>query len=288
MRWLEEYALMTMPKQIVVATDLSPASVAAVAVAGSIAQIFKAKTTLLHIFEYVPQHRYSIPVEWMVSNIRQDARTKLEEIKKSLGRSGIEVEVKMLEGGTPAQQIPAFLRTCESPLLLMGTHAVGGMDRFLLGSTAEQVLRQVECPVITVGPHVLAGEENHAGLQKILFATDFSETSPAAIPLLLELKKASGAQLRVLHVSGNHISGTEENQQFAPVQKALQDAEGVEYVTLHGTNIGQAVTNEAERYPADLVVLGVRRAPEAAAHLAPKLAFQIIAAAPCAVLTVSC
>lgn len=37
----------------------------------------------------------------------------------------------------------------------------------------------------------------------------------------------------------------------------------------------------------DLLVLGVRHASEAAAHLAPKIAFQIIAAASCAVLTVS-
>lgn len=270
-----------------VATDLSPASVAAVAVARRMAQIFNAKITLLHIFEYVPQHRYMIPVEWMVSNLREDVRGKLEKTKNSLGESGTEVEIKMLEGGIPGEQIPLFIRECESPLLLMGTHAIGGMDRFLLGSTAEQVLRQVECPVITVGPHVVSGTEDAPGPLKILFASDFSETSLAAIPFLLELQRASQARLRVLHVSDSQISREDENRQFAPLRKALQDTEGTEYVTLHGTNIGQAVTNEAERYPADLVVLGVRRASELAAHLTSKLAFQIIAAAPCAVLTVS-
>jgi nucleotide-binding universal stress UspA family protein len=44
---------------------------------------------------------------------------------------------------------------------------------------------------------------------------------------------------------------------------------------------------EAERYPADLLVLGVHRASAYASHLAPKIAFQVIAAAPCAVLTIS-
>jgi nucleotide-binding universal stress UspA family protein len=277
---------MAMLKQIVVATDLSPASNAAVVVASSIAQIFKARITLLHVFEVVPQHRYRIPVEWMVSNLRQEALGKLDEVKKRLAQSGIEAEIRMLDG-VPVQEIPAFLRTCESPLLLMGTHAVAGMDRFLLGSTAEQVLREVVCPVITVGPHVVSGAEDGRGLQNILFATDFSETSLAAVPFLRQVLKATGAHLRVLHISDDGVSGRDEGQLFGPVQKALQDTEGAEYITLHGSNIGQVVANEAERYPADLVVLGVRRASEAAAHLAPKLAFQIIAAAPCAVLTVS-
>jgi nucleotide-binding universal stress UspA family protein len=161
------------------------------------------------------------------------------------------------------------------------------MERFLLGSTAEEVMREAECPVITVGPHVAFGKETYASLRKILFATDFSENSLAAIPIMLVLQQACHAHLRVLHVLRDHVPPEEENKQFGLIRKALQGAESAEYITLHGTNISQAVVNEAERYPADLLVLGVRRASEAATHLAPKIAFQIIAAAPCAVLTVS-
>jgi hypothetical protein len=47
------------------------------------------------------------------------------------------------------------------------------------------------------------------------------------------------------------------------------------------------VVNEPERYPADLLVLGVKRASAFVAHVAPKIAFQIVAASPCTVLTVS-
>jgi nucleotide-binding universal stress UspA family protein len=84
-----------------------------------------------------------------------------------------------------------------------------------------------------------------------------------------------------------------EDQNFDPVRKALNSngpestEHTAEYVTLHGKDVGQAITNEAERYPADLLVLGVHRASAYATHLAPKIAFQVIAAAPCAVLTIS-
>jgi nucleotide-binding universal stress UspA family protein len=278
---------MTAPRQIIVATDFSPASSAAVSVASRMAQVLKAKVTLLHIFQYVPQHRYQFPVEWMVEIIRRDVRTKMSEAKNLLVQSGIETEIVVLEDGIPAQQIISFTRGCDSPLLFMGTHAFGGMERFLLGSTAEEVMREAECPVITVGPHVAFGKETYASLRKILFATDFSENSLAAIPIMLVLQQACRAHLRVLHVLRDHVPPEEENKQFGLIRKALQGAESAEYITLHGTNISQAVVNEAERYPADLLVLGVRRASEAATHLAPKIAFQIIAAAPCAVLTVS-
>lgn len=278
---------MTTPNQIVVATDFSPASDAALSVAGTMAQIFKAKVTLLHIFQYVPKHSYRVPVDWMVEIIRRDVRQKLEETTKILQQSGIETKTIVLEDGNPAQQILSFVQRCESPLLLMGTHAVGGMERFLLGSTAEEVLRQVECPVITVGPHGVSGTENDTGLRKILFATEFTDTSLAAIPFILAVRQASKAHLRVLHVSNKRSSEKTESRQFDPVRKALQGAEDAEYITLHGANVSQAVVDEAERCQADLLVLGVRRAPESAAHLAPKIAFQIIAAAPCAVLTVS-
>jgi nucleotide-binding universal stress UspA family protein len=251
------------------------------------AQALKAKVTLLHVFQYVPKHRYKVPVEWMVEIIRRDVRSRMKEAKSFLVQAGIDTEFMILEDGIPAQQIISFVRGCDSPLLLMGTHAFGGMERFLLGSIAEEVLREAECPVITVGPHVAFGKENHPGLRKILFATDFSEHSLAAIPFMSTLKHAFGAHLRVLHVSSDYVAVDVQNNRFGPIQNALQGVESVEYITLHGANVSQAVVNEAERYPADLVVLGVRRATEAATHLAPKIAFQIIAAAPCAVLTVS-
>jgi nucleotide-binding universal stress UspA family protein len=251
------------------------------------AQVLKVKVTLLHIFEYVPKHRYKVPVEWMVEIIRRDVRRRMSEAKSLLVQCGIDTEFVVLEDGVPAQQILNYIKGCQSPLLLMGTHAFGGMERFLLGSIAEEVLREAEYPVITVGPHVVSDKENHAILRKILFATDFSENSLAAIPIMLVLQQACGAHLRVLHVSADHVPAEEEDKQFQPIRKALQGAGSVEYITLHGTNVSQAVVNEAERYQADLVVLGVRRAPEAATHLVPKIAFQIIAAAPSAVLTVS-
>jgi nucleotide-binding universal stress UspA family protein len=282
------------PDQIVLATDFSPASSAARSIAGRFAHMFKAKVMVVHVFQYVVRHQYQVPVGWMIECIRRDVQHRMNETRKVLADIGVETEGRLIEDGFPAREILNVLQTCKSPLLVMGTHAIGGMDRFVLGSTAEEVLRQASCPVITVGPHVTSEEGIGPNFHKVLYATDFSEASLAAVPFAAMLRKSSSASLRVLHVSTDpDFVDVSEDQNFDPVRKALNSngpestEHTAEYVTLHGKDVGQAITNEAERYPADLLVLGVRRASAYATHLAPKIAFQVIAAAPCAVLTVS-
>jgi nucleotide-binding universal stress UspA family protein len=261
---------------------------AAVPITGRLARIFKAKVTLLHIFQYVPKHRYPIPVEWMVEIIRRDVRSKLVEAKRILHEAGLETEVVVLEDGIPAEQILAFVKSCAAPLLVMGTHAAGGMERFILGSTAEEVLRQAYCPVVTVGPRVSSVAQTDIPMQKILYATDFSEASLAAAGLVDLLRQSTGAHLRILHVSQWHTSEiTGENDRFDVVRKVLGATGGEECVTLHETHVAQAVIDEAERYSADLVVLGVKRASAFTAHAVQGTAFQIFAASPCPVLTTS-
>src|SRR6266568_7672699 len=139
---------MTIPDQIVLATDFSPASDAALSTARGLARIFNAKVTLLHIFQYLPQHLYQVPVEWMIEIIRKDIEGKLLETERVLKEAGLQVEVVIVEGGIPPQQILDFVEEGGAPLLIMGTHARAGVERFFLGSTTEQVLRQANCPVI--------------------------------------------------------------------------------------------------------------------------------------------
>ncbi len=276
------------PNRVILATDFSPASSAAEWVACRVAQGLNAPVTILHIFQYVPHHRYKVPVEWMVEIIRRDVRGKLKEAKGMFREANVEAEVMVIEDGAPSQQIVNFVRSFESPVLVMGTHATGGMERFLIGSTAEEVLRLAGCPVITVGPHVTSAMKSDPRLSKLLYATDFSEASLGAVPLVAALKQSLGADLQVLHISTeSSFEAKDEDPQFDRIRKSFGDQGSAEFVTLHGKDICQAIVNEAERYPADLLILGVHRASAFAAHLAPKIAFQTIAAAPCAVLTIS-
>ena len=73
----------------------------------------------------------------MVDEIRTDAVKKLADIKQALQEFGIDAAI-MIRDGLPTEEIPLFLKVFSKPLLLVGTHAVAGVERYLLGSTAEE------------------------------------------------------------------------------------------------------------------------------------------------------
>lgn len=281
------------PDQIILATDFSPASAAASSIAARMAQLFKCKILLMHVFQYVARHQYTMPVSWMIEIIRNDVKQQMLEARRSLAEMNIETEALLVEDGFPVVEILNAAHSYKSSVIVMGTHAVAGMDRFLLGSTAEGVLRGAICPVITVGPHVQPANAQK-GFGRLLFATDFSKESLNAAPFVAMLRDAAASSLQVLHVQTEiDAAKTAERPLFDSLRMAFDVADtgrqhpATEYVTLHGEAVAQAISNEAERLPADLVILGVKRASAFAAHLAPKVAFQVIAAAPCAVLTIS-
>lgn len=58
--------------------------------------------------------------------------------------------VYLIRDGEPADAILRAAHEVGSDLIVMGTHGRTGLDRFLLGSVAEAVLRRAHCPVVTV------------------------------------------------------------------------------------------------------------------------------------------
>ena len=282
------------PDQIILATDFSPASVAARSIAVRMAMLFKCRILIVHVFQYVVRHQYGMmPVGWMIEIIRKDVRRQMQEAEDALTQMGIETKTLLVEDGFPAIEIVNCSKAYQLPIIVMGTHATAGMERFLLGSNAEGVLREADCPVITVGPHVhIAGAPEAIG--RLLFASDFSRESLDAAPFVAMLRDTAASMLEVLHVQTDiDAVETSETPCFDSLRAAfdtpvtIRRNPATEYVTLHGAAVAQAISNEAERLPADLLILGVKRASSFAAHLAPKVAFQVIAAAPCAVLTIS-
>src|SRR5690348_16972679 len=94
------------PERIAVATDFSAASMAALSTAADLARALKRPLSILHIFQFTPQHRYVLPVDWMVAEIRDEMSGKLQEEAAELQAKGVpHVQSKIVEGGLPADEI---------------------------------------------------------------------------------------------------------------------------------------------------------------------------------------
>lgn len=81
--------------------------------------------------------------------LREDAENALEMVRTLADRRGVTVETHVLEG-PPQREIVRYAEEEDCDLVVMGTHGRGGIDRLLLGSVAEKVVRASNVPVMTV------------------------------------------------------------------------------------------------------------------------------------------
>ena len=83
----------------------------------------------------------------------------------------------------------------------MGTHGRSGFQRLFLGSTAEKVLRQARCPVMTVPPRMPdAMPLGPVAFTRLLCAVDFSASSELALNYAISLAREGNGALTLVHI----------------------------------------------------------------------------------------
>jgi nucleotide-binding universal stress UspA family protein len=113
----------------------------------AISQAEKHGASLTVVFVYNPAAPPETGAKSELADHRAYWRQQLETIRPL--NPGIEVEHALLEGD-PAAEIVRFAHESGSDLIIMGTHGRTGMDRILMGSVAEKVLREARCSVMVV------------------------------------------------------------------------------------------------------------------------------------------
>jgi len=130
-----------------------------------------------------------------------DFAIKTLEPWRSMARSQAIPCDAVVREGHPAQQIIAGARQFKTDRILLGTRSRSKVSKLLLGSVAEQVLRSVNLPVITVGPEAHLQTASGTGSQRVvLHATTLRETSSPSAALACEVAAAHKARLVLMHV----------------------------------------------------------------------------------------
>ena len=140
---------------IVVGTDGSQTAEEAVRQAGELAKQMGAKVHLVSAFEPVSEsrlrsERQGAPsdVEWAV-NPREDVNATLEEARKSIEDSGVDVELHAREGD-PADAILDVAEERGADLIVVGNRGMTGAKRFPLGSVPNKVSHHAPCSVMII------------------------------------------------------------------------------------------------------------------------------------------
>jgi nucleotide-binding universal stress UspA family protein len=133
-------------KKILFPTDFSTASDAALEYAVSLASDTGASLLIVHVQEpmeyYGGDMYYGVP-----SPADPEVRRMLESIRPS--DTAVSYQHRM-ELGPPAEVIVRIARDEHADLIVMGTHGRTGLRRMVMGSVAEQVVRNAPCPVLTL------------------------------------------------------------------------------------------------------------------------------------------
>lgn len=140
-------------KKILFPTDFSEGALNALPYAVDLAKSYGAKLSMLHVMYdistssglYVPH----ISVDEMYKEMEASARKELERFGLDLRRDMKDIEFTVLRG-VPYEEILKFAEKNAVDLIVIGTHGRKGLDRVLFGSTAERVVRNATCPVMTV------------------------------------------------------------------------------------------------------------------------------------------
>jgi nucleotide-binding universal stress UspA family protein len=106
----------------------------------------------------------------------------------------VKVEISMRKGNV-VQEILAHARTSRSDLVVLGTHGRGGVQRLVLGSVAEKVLRLATCPVLTVRRGVRLARRHGPPFETIVCPTDFSPAANKAVAYAKRLAQEADATL---------------------------------------------------------------------------------------------
>lgn len=136
---------------ILVPTDGSAETRQAVEHAIDLAGEHGATIHALYVLNTASYASVSVDASWegVSDMLREEGEAAVEAVGDLARAADVEV-VSVLRSGSPSREIVRYAEEEGCDLVVMGTHGRGGIDRLLLGSVAERVVRSSEIPVLTV------------------------------------------------------------------------------------------------------------------------------------------
>jgi nucleotide-binding universal stress UspA family protein len=146
-----------MYQRIIVPLDGSRWSESAIPRASELARVHDAELVLLHVYQ--PKGG-DYAGQWALAGQQQIAEQSLGQMQEQLiamrnrlRAEGLRAREVILRGSNPAQAICDFVASEDGiSMVVMSTHGRTGLARWLVGSVAQQVIRQARCPVTLVHP----------------------------------------------------------------------------------------------------------------------------------------
>jgi len=277
-------------ENVLFATDFSKHSNEALPFVLSIARKYGSTISAVHVITS-PLGEFTPTIEMQA--IAAQALREAEEGMKGLNArlQGVSHEA-IIRRGDICDELAEIVNQKGIDLIVVGTHGRAGVSKILMGSVAERIFRQATCPVLTIGPNVSGEPGSIADIHTILYPTDFSPESLAALPYAVSLAQENQSRLYLFHVTPTPVPDSVSDSLMLRL-RALVPPEAKLWcepkVFVDSGDAAEKVLELSEELAVDLVVLGTKHVSRFAGtrtHLGMATAYKIARQAICAVLSV--
>ncbi|MGB8538371.1 MAG: universal stress protein [Acidobacteriaceae bacterium] len=286
----------TAPNKILVATDLTDIDYL-VPHAKAQCEASGASLVLSHVVPPVESTSLDAAVLFIVDAAKATTQRHFAEAQETLGgvaakmrADGIDCEV-VVRYGHPRDVVQELVSHVHAERVVLGTHGRRNLKKFFLGSTANEILKSVNVPVWTVGPH--ARPFAHGQPCRILHPVSLSSGYQETAKLAVKLGQFYKAEITLLHVLPRDVHAEYAGERLVrwtafELGRLIPDEAPLwttATISVEAGEIVEQILSTAEKLRADLIVMGSN--PDTAfwpVH-GDNTVYNVIAEAKCPVLT---
>jgi len=238
-------------RQIVIPVDFGEQSLIALGQSYNLAKLTKSEITLLNVIDEdfiaaSAKHNYE-------GHLKEDVNNRLEELARKVhAETGIKVNT-LVRTGKIYHEIVEAAKEMDAALIVMGTNGAIGLKKRLMGSNASRVVRESECPVITI-----KGKKHRFGIKHILLPLDLTKETKEKVDKAIELASMYGATIHVVSIveSEDEFLKNKLIRQMNQVIEFLEEA-GLKSTSefVHGKHVAEEVIETATKVEADLIMI---------------------------------
>lgn len=224
----------------------------------------------------------------------------LQTVEERAREAGVETVETAKRDGAPHKEILAYVEEESIDLVVMGTHGRKGLDRYLLGSVTEKVVRASPVPVLSVKREDASPEPIE--YTDVLVPTDGSEGAEVAVDHGVELAGLVGADVHGLYVTDVRatVPNVDDGSQTAILEQlASEGKRAAEYVETAANEAGVEARTAVVRgtpyaqireyvveHDVDLIAMGTHGRTGIERYLLGSVAEKVVRTADVPVLTV--
>jgi nucleotide-binding universal stress UspA family protein len=275
---------MICPRSILLATDLHDLDLL-LPVAIDQARMTGAMIWLLHVIP--PEARMSVESENLLGTQEKKAFLDAEAI---LTRVAFQLREKniactyVVRRWYPVDQIEEFIREHRIDRLILGTSARGKLDKLLVGSVAEELIRNVDIPVCTLSPHFR--QLAHGTPPRIIFSLSLRHHPEHSFQFATGLAEELNAELTVLHVTGpDRFDDAADAGARCKINELVSAAGRPPHIRIRSGEPVEEILAECAALRPSLMVLGSIPASTMSARFRNGVVYRVIAQAPCPTFT---